>query len=118
MTTPISPSRPPSSTATSAPATSSSSAARGESAGSSISARRDSATPACDLAALLTYGEPFAQKVLAAYPALRPALPRARFYRGTFAAQEALYGVEHGDPAAFARGIAPYLTDEATETDA
>lgn len=74
--------------------------------------------PACDLAALLTYGEPFAQKVLAAYPALRPALPRARFYRGTFAAQEALYGVEHGDPAAFARGIAPYLTDEATETDA
>jgi hypothetical protein len=39
-------------------------------------------------------------------------LPRARFYRSTFAIQEALYGVEHGDEAAFERGIAPYLGDE------
>lgn len=65
--------------------------------------------PACDLAAMLTYGEPFARQILATYPALAPALPRARFYRGTFAAQEALYGIEHDDPAAFAAGIAPYL---------
>ncbi|MGW8226836.1 MAG: phosphotransferase family protein, partial [Anaerolineales bacterium] len=31
-----------------------------------------------------------------------------RFYKGTFALQEALYGVKHGDPKAFERGIAPY----------
>lgn len=64
--------------------------------------------PACDLAAILTYGEGFADLVLAGYPELAAALLRARIYRGTFAAQEALYGAEHGDADAFARGIAPY----------
>ena len=33
---------------------------------------------------------------------------RARFYQGTFALQEALYGAEHGDDEAFSRSIAPY----------
>ena len=65
--------------------------------------------PACDIAALLTYGEDFVAAGSAAYPELCALLPRARFYRRTFALQEALYGVEHGDDAAFARGIAPYL---------
>lgn len=69
--------------------------------------------PAYDLAALLTYGEPFAEAALDAYPALRPALPRARAYRATFAAQEALYGAEHDDPGTFARGIAPYAAGTA-----
>ena len=68
--------------------------------------------PACDLAALLTYGEDFARAGFAAYPDLATLLPRARFYRSTFAIQEALYGVEHGDEDAFARGIAPYLDYE------
>ncbi len=68
--------------------------------------------PACDLAALLTYGEAFAQAGYAAYPALATLLSRARFYRSTFALQEALYGVEHGDDAAIARGIAPYALGE------
>lgn len=31
-----------------------------------------------------------------------------RFYRGTFALQEALYGIEHDDREAFERGIAGY----------
>ncbi len=65
--------------------------------------------PACDLAAFMTYGEVFAESGFAAYPDLATLLPRARFYRSTFAIQEALYGVEHDDEATFARGVAPYL---------
>jgi aminoglycoside 2''-phosphotransferase len=67
--------------------------------------------PACDLAAMLTYGEGFARAGFAVYPGLASLLPRARFYRSTFALQEALYGVEHGDEGAFERGIAPYASD-------
>lgn len=33
----------------------------------------------------------------------------ARFYAGTFALQEALYGLEDGDEQAFENGIAVYL---------
>jgi aminoglycoside 2''-phosphotransferase len=72
----------------------------------------DSATlgdPANDVAALLTYGEPFVRQGFAAYPAMEAMLPRARFYRSTFPLQEALYGVEHNDADALARGIAPFL---------
>ena len=65
--------------------------------------------PACDLAAFMTYGEGFAVSGFAAYPELATLLPRARFYRSTFAILEAPYGVEHNDEAAFARGIAPCL---------
>lgn len=60
------------------------------------------------LAGVLVCGEAFTHLVLATYPALATALPRARRYRATFAAQEALYGVEHDDEGAFGRGIAPY----------
>ena len=64
--------------------------------------------PAVDVAALSTYGEPFLRRALATYPEMEAMLSRARFYRGTFALQEALYGVEHGDRAAFERGIGGY----------
>jgi len=64
--------------------------------------------PACDLAGVLVCGEAFTHAALAMCPELVPALPRARRYRATFAAQEALYGVEHGDEDAFTRGVAPY----------
>ena len=37
------------------------------------------------------------------------ALGRVAFYRGTFALQEALFGVENGDEEAFRAGIAPYM---------
>jgi len=64
--------------------------------------------PALDYAALSTYGEPFFARVLAVEPAVVAMLPRILFYRGTFAPQEALFGAEHGDRAAFEAGIAPY----------
>ena len=65
--------------------------------------------PALDVAALLTYGEPFVRQGFAAYPAMEAILPRARFYLSTFLLQEALYGVEHNEPDAIERGLAPYL---------
>ena len=65
--------------------------------------------PANDVAALLTYGEPFVRLGFAAYPAMEQMLPRARFYLSTFALQEALYGIEHNDPDAVERGLAPAL---------
>lgn len=65
--------------------------------------------PALDVAALLTYNESFMRQGLAVYPAMETMLPRARFYHSTFPLQEALYGIEHDDPDAVERGLAPYL---------
>ena len=67
--------------------------------------------PALDVAALLTYGEPFVQQSLAAYPAIEAMLPRARFYLSTFLLQEALYGIAHDDPDAAERGLAPFIAE-------
>lgn len=67
--------------------------------------------PANDVAALLTYGEPFVRQGVAAYPAMEQMLPRARFYLSTFALQEALYGIEHDDPDAVERGLAPVMEE-------
>jgi aminoglycoside 2''-phosphotransferase len=67
--------------------------------------------PATDFAALLSpvcYGEPFVERFAALYPGIEIMLPRARFYMGTFALQEALYGLEDGDQEAFESGIAQY----------
>jgi aminoglycoside 2''-phosphotransferase len=36
-------------------------------------------------------------------------LPRIRFYRGIFALEEALFGVENDDPQAFQAGMARYV---------
>jgi aminoglycoside 2''-phosphotransferase len=65
--------------------------------------------PATDFAAVLTsFGEPFFRECAKTYPAMADALPRVRFYLGTFALQEALFGVENGDEAAFVSGMANY----------
>ena len=67
--------------------------------------------PATDFAAILcsiSYGEPFLERFSAFYPGIDAVLSRARFYAGTFALQEALYGLEDGDREAFERGIAVY----------
>lgn len=64
--------------------------------------------PAIDLAALSTLSERMLAQLLAAWPAARALLPRARFYRGTFALQEALYGLRDGDEESFESGIARY----------
>jgi aminoglycoside 2''-phosphotransferase len=67
--------------------------------------------PAVDLASMLGpfgYGEEFLNLVIAAYPELQSCFSRARFYAGTFALQEALWGMEHDNKDAFERGIAMY----------
>jgi aminoglycoside 2''-phosphotransferase len=64
--------------------------------------------PAVDFAGLYNYGEAFYQHCYSVYPAMEQALPRVHFYRGTFALQEALFGIEHGDNQAFQNGIADY----------
>ncbi len=64
--------------------------------------------PAADLAALLTLGEPIVIAACTVYPALKHLLPRANFYRSTFAALDALYGAEHDDAEAFASGVGAY----------
>jgi aminoglycoside 2''-phosphotransferase len=61
--------------------------------------------PAIDLAAASCYG---LDRLARVYPEVDAAIPRVHFYVGTFALQEALFGVENGDEAAFARAIAAY----------
>lgn len=64
--------------------------------------------PAVDIAAAMTFGDSFFNYYYASYPGLEALVERARFYKGNFALQEALYGVKHDDPAAYERGIATY----------
>lgn len=66
--------------------------------------------PAYDLAGLLVgYGEAFFQRLLAMDHRLRSLAPRARFFAGTFALEEALFGAETGDAEALRAGLAPYV---------
>ena len=67
--------------------------------------------PATDIAALLSpagYGLDFVRRFSAIYPDLGTLIERTHFYIGTFALQEALFGIEQGDNDAFERGIAAY----------
>jgi aminoglycoside 2''-phosphotransferase len=64
--------------------------------------------PATDVAVLVGYGEDFLKYCLETYPAMQTMLARVHFYRGTFALQEAYYGLRDGNQQAFERGIAPY----------
>lgn len=65
--------------------------------------------PAYDLAGLLSsYGEAFVRRCWTVYPEIESLMHRVRFYQGTFALEEALFGIENGDPAAFESGIAKY----------
>jgi aminoglycoside 2''-phosphotransferase len=65
--------------------------------------------PAIDFSGLFYLGEEFCRNCYSVYPELEGMLERVRFYCGTFALQEALYGAETGDREAFARGIEGYL---------
>ncbi|HNB54030.1 MAG TPA: aminoglycoside phosphotransferase family protein [Anaerolineales bacterium] len=65
--------------------------------------------PAQDIAAISTYGESFFSQFCQFYPQIEALLPRARFYRGTFALSEALHGALHHDEEAFRAGMAAYL---------
>lgn len=62
--------------------------------------------PAYDLAGVACYGDAFLEMVGAEYPHFESLRARAKFYKETFALQEALYGLEYGDTQAFERGIA------------
>ena len=65
--------------------------------------------PAADIAAVFTYGEPFNSVFRTCYPGIETLEERARFYRGTFALQEALHGVIVGDREAFENGMETYV---------
>ncbi len=65
--------------------------------------------PAFDFAGLLTYSEPFVQRMSKYYPALKSYWERIHFYRGTFALFDALYGIENDVPEAFAAGMTEYI---------
>jgi aminoglycoside 2''-phosphotransferase len=64
--------------------------------------------PAIDIAAAMTFGESFFNHYYSSYPGLSALIKRAKFYKSTFALQEALHGLKHNDHEAFERGIAPY----------
>ena len=66
--------------------------------------------PAADFAGLyVSYGEEFYRRCVAVYPALATALDRVHFYRGIFALEEALFGLENNDDDAFRSGIQQYV---------
>jgi aminoglycoside 2''-phosphotransferase len=66
--------------------------------------------PAQDLGALLTsYGEAFIERVFASYPALRSALPRARFIVSTYALWQAWYALRDGNQEDFDDGMRAYV---------
>ncbi|PFA69114.1 aminoglycoside phosphotransferase [Bacillus sp. AFS015802] len=65
--------------------------------------------PAYDFAGLLSsYGEHFVRSCLEMYPNGDRIFDRINFYRGTFALQEALHGIENDDPEAFENGMKGY----------
>lgn len=61
--------------------------------------------PATDLAAASLYG---LDRLARVYPLSEAMRRRVEFYRGTFALQEAVFGLENGDKAAYESGLAGY----------
>lgn len=65
--------------------------------------------PAYDFAGLLaSYGNSFFKRCLNLYPEGDKVLERIKFYKSTFALQEALHGIENNDKEAFENGIKEY----------
>ena len=66
--------------------------------------------PAYDFAGILSsYGEGFVGQCARAYPEVEAFMGRIRFYQGTFALLEALFGIENGDEEALRAGLARYV---------
>ncbi len=65
--------------------------------------------PAVDAAGLMGYSEAFFILCRETYPALEGMRERAAFYRGTFALQEAYYGLRDADQAAFQHGLRDFI---------
>lgn len=65
--------------------------------------------PAADFAGLfVSFGEEFYRRCSTLYPAMEAALDRVHFYLGIFALEEAIFGLENNDDAAFHSGIKEY----------
>jgi aminoglycoside 2''-phosphotransferase len=65
---------------------------------------------ATDMAGLLSsYGDTFLACCASYYPAIADASTRIHFYYGTFALQEALFGIDNGDEQAFASGMETFV---------
>jgi aminoglycoside 2''-phosphotransferase len=66
--------------------------------------------PAYDVAGLLaSYGEEFVEASARTYPQIEGFMARVEFYQQTFALEEALFGVENDDEAAFRAGMATFI---------
>ncbi|MED3802220.1 aminoglycoside phosphotransferase family protein [Lysinibacillus xylanilyticus] len=65
--------------------------------------------PAYDFAGILSsYGEEFFEMCINLYPNSNEISERVKFYKSTFALQEALHGIEYNDREAFESGIKDY----------
>ncbi len=66
--------------------------------------------PAIDFAGIFaSYGEEFYKQCCSFYPEMEQAMMRVRFYCQTFAFEEALFGIENNNQAAFENGIARFV---------
>ena len=65
--------------------------------------------PALDIASVSTYGEHFFSQFCRFYEPTEAQLDRAKFYRGIFALEEALYGWKNEDLEAYKRGMEQYI---------
>lgn len=66
--------------------------------------------PTADFAGLyISFGEEFYQHGYPVYPEMEPALERVKFFCGTFALQEALFGFDNNDQGAFQAGMRNYV---------
>ena len=66
--------------------------------------------PAYDVAGLLaSYGEEFVEACVLGYPEITGFMDRVAFYQRTFALEEALFGIENEDEAAFRAGMEEYI---------
>ncbi len=65
--------------------------------------------PAVDLAGASVYGEAFVKRFSRVYPEIEGMWERMRFYKSTFALQEAIYGYHADDRKALESGLADYV---------
>jgi aminoglycoside 2''-phosphotransferase len=65
--------------------------------------------PAVDIASLSCLSDSFVEQCSMFYPEIASMLPRARYYKGTYALEEALAGLRDGDPQAYARGMETFI---------
>jgi aminoglycoside 2''-phosphotransferase len=65
--------------------------------------------PAFDIASIASCGEAFMSHFRGYYPNIEALESRARFYKSTFALQQALWARRGGDQAAFDDGLAAYV---------